>query len=170
MAVTVGAATGEGADKQPVKNNEEAKIPELQGWHRAKESASRHNRNLLQYAAAIAVVLGVEGGSGGILAVALALWKAGATTEATTQATTEATTQATNEASTWVFGALAGFLPGWAMCTIVGVVGTGVLAVVLLTALLIRALWYRQKSERQADSHRDNIIAMDPNYFPPERQ
>ena len=166
MAVTVGAAAGEGADKQPVKNNEEAKIPELQGWHRAKESASRPNRNLLQYAAAIAVVLGVEGGSGGILAVALALWKAGATTGATT----EATTQATNEASTWVFGALAGFLPGWAMWTIVGVVSTGVVAVVLLTALLIRALWYRQEAELQANDHRHNLIAIDPTLFPLEKE
>jgi hypothetical protein len=45
----------------------------LQGWHRAKEAASRNNRNLLQYGAMIAGALGIEAGSSGVIAVASSL-------------------------------------------------------------------------------------------------
>ncbi len=65
MAETEEAGAGEVADEQAVdeqavNEKEKARITELQGWHREKEAASRHNRNLLQYAAAIAVVLGID--------------------------------------------------------------------------------------------------------------
>jgi hypothetical protein len=45
----------------------------LQGWHRAREASSRHNRNLLQYGAMIAGALGIEAGSSGVIAVASSL-------------------------------------------------------------------------------------------------
>ena len=65
MAETEEAGAGEVADEQAVdeqavNEKEKARITELQGWHRAKEAASRHNRNLLQYAGALAVVLGIR--------------------------------------------------------------------------------------------------------------
>jgi hypothetical protein len=53
--------------------NRESLIDALQGWQIAKERASRANRNLLQYAAGIAAVLGIEAGSGGIFAIAAAV-------------------------------------------------------------------------------------------------
>ena len=145
MADTEGPAAGEVAEEEAVNEKEKCKILELQGWHRAKEAASRHNRNLLQYAAAIAVVLGIEGSSGGIFAVAIALLMAGETTVA--------------------IGAL---LPRWAMWVLGGVGIAGVVVVALLASLLIWAFLCRQKAERQADCHRNNIIRLDPGYFPSE--
>ena len=47
----------------------------LQGWHKAKEAATRYNRNLLQYGATVAAALGIEAGSGGIIAIANSLPK-----------------------------------------------------------------------------------------------
>ncbi len=180
MAETEEAAAGEVADEQAVaeqavNEKEKARITELQGWHREKEAASRHNRNLLQYAGALALVLGIGGGSGGFLAVGLALWKARATTEpaipaikATTDAAIKAANGAAKEAATGAFGALAS-LPWWAW-TLVGVAAVGVVVVVLLAALLIRTLWYRQEAELQADEHRHNLIAIDPTLFPLEKE
>ena len=43
----------------------------LEEWHEARESANRHNRNLLQYGAAIATVFGIAVGFGGIASVAI---------------------------------------------------------------------------------------------------
>ena len=48
-------------------------ITELRAWHRARETAARCNRNLLQYGAAFAAILGIEAGSGGVFALANAL-------------------------------------------------------------------------------------------------
>jgi hypothetical protein len=55
-------------------NQDQGQLTEvLQGWHRAKEASSRHNRNLLQYGAMIAGALGIETGSGGVISVASAV-------------------------------------------------------------------------------------------------
>ena len=52
----------------------DAKLGEARGrWYQAREDVRRHNRNLLQYAGAIAAVIGIGSGSGGILAVANAI-------------------------------------------------------------------------------------------------
>jgi hypothetical protein len=59
---------------EEVISQDQGKLVEvLQGWHRAKEAASRHNRNLLQYGAMIAGALGIETGSGGVISVASAV-------------------------------------------------------------------------------------------------
>lgn len=58
---------------QEASTEHQALVSELQGWHRAKDQATRYNRNLLQYAAAIAAVFGIGAGGGGIIAVAGAL-------------------------------------------------------------------------------------------------
>ena len=49
----------------------------LQGWHEARESANRHNRNLLQYGALLAALFGLEAGFNGIVIVAIGLGKRG---------------------------------------------------------------------------------------------
>ncbi len=49
----------------------------LQDWHEARESANRHNRNLLQYAAALATLFGIEAGFDGIVIVAIGLGRRG---------------------------------------------------------------------------------------------
>ena len=48
-------------------------VPELQAWHKAKERADVHNRNLLQYFAILGAFLGLAAGSSGLLAVAASL-------------------------------------------------------------------------------------------------
>ena len=45
-------------------------IRTLTAWHRARDDARRYNRNLLQLGAAIAAILGIEAGSGGVFAIA----------------------------------------------------------------------------------------------------
>ena len=49
----------------------------LQGYQLAKEQANRCNRNLLQYGAAIATILGIAAGSGSIFALADSVGKTG---------------------------------------------------------------------------------------------
>ena len=55
---------------------DETTVTALQGWHRAREEASRHNRNLLQYGAGMATVLGITAGSSGVFAIAGSLQNA----------------------------------------------------------------------------------------------
>src|SRR5207248_652263 len=61
---------------QAAERPDPGKVEALQGWRLAQEAASRSNRNLLQYGAGIAAILGIAAGSGGILAVANSLQKA----------------------------------------------------------------------------------------------
>ncbi|MEX1252731.1 MAG: hypothetical protein WEE64_00170 [Dehalococcoidia bacterium] len=51
-------------------------VTELRAWHCAREQAARHNRNLLQYAAGIATVLGITAGSSSVFAIAGSLQSA----------------------------------------------------------------------------------------------
>ncbi len=53
-----------------------AAVGELQHWRLAREKAARHNRNLLQYGAGLAAVLGISAGGGGMIAVANSLGQA----------------------------------------------------------------------------------------------
>ena len=48
-------------------------VAPLQEWHGATEAASRNNRNLIQYGAALAGLIGIEAGFGGVVAVALSV-------------------------------------------------------------------------------------------------
>jgi len=52
------------------QNLAKRKVDALQNWHAATDGASRSNRNLLQYAAGIAALLGISAGSGGVFAIA----------------------------------------------------------------------------------------------------
>lgn len=45
----------------------------LGSWRLSVERANRHNRNVLQYGAAIAALFGIGAGSGGVLALAKAV-------------------------------------------------------------------------------------------------
>ena len=51
----------------------------LQDWHEARESANRHNRNLLQYGGALAALFGIVTGFGGIVTVAIGVGERGGT-------------------------------------------------------------------------------------------
>lgn len=60
-------------EREPASRVDQGLAEALQGWHRAREAAARHNRNLVQYGAMIAGALGVETGSGGIFSIASAV-------------------------------------------------------------------------------------------------
>ena len=63
--------TAEAPREAPEKNR---RLGDARGrYYQAREDARRYNRNLLQYAGAIAAVIGIGSGSGGIIAVANAL-------------------------------------------------------------------------------------------------
>jgi hypothetical protein len=121
-----------------------ALVWELQGWHLAKEAASRHNRNFLQYAAGLAAVLGINVGGGGMLAIAKSL----------------------REASGRPDGPTVSFLPlntpiDW------------ILAVAMLVgaALLLLVTWTfmrRQAAEGRAERHLERLIALAPQWFEPK--
>jgi hypothetical protein len=50
--------------------SEDELVQHLQSWHESRNKAIRRNRNLLQYAAGVAALLGISAGSGGIFALA----------------------------------------------------------------------------------------------------
>ena len=118
-------------------------VPALQGWHLAKERARRYNRNLLQYAAGIAAVLGIGAGSSGLFAVAGALIR------------TEETSRS---------------LPDWAF-VILAVAGgvVGVLSIILLAFLAI-AFSRRGTAEQDADLAQARLIDLDPDRFWPKEE
>lgn len=54
-------------------------VVELSGWRVARQAARRANRNLLQYAASFAALIGIGAGAGGVFAMAEAVNKSTAT-------------------------------------------------------------------------------------------
>ena len=114
------------------------KVAALQGWRLAEEAASRSNRNLLQYGAGIAAVLGIAAGSGGILAVADSLRKA-------------------QDASAQLPGSLA------AMFVVVDVVAA--LLTLILFGLLIDAFMQRRDAEALADRYMKKLIEFEYAHF-----
>ena len=54
-------------------NASEELVSGLREWHGAREAAGRSNRNLLQYGAALAALIGIETGFGGVVAVAMSV-------------------------------------------------------------------------------------------------
>ena len=119
-------------------------VHELQAWHLAREAASRCNRNLLQYAAGLAAVLGISAGGGGMIAVANSL---GATRLPVGDGSESLVSMDT--------------LIGWI------VVATIVVGLVLLI-LLILTFRERQASEHQTDDHLKKLIALAPRWFEPK--
>jgi hypothetical protein len=117
----------------------QALVQELQTWRLARESASRCNRNLLQYAAGLAAVLGISAGGGGMIAVASALQTK--------------------------LGEDTGLLQ---LDTLVGsmVVATILTGLVLLV-LLVGTFRHRQAAERLSDEHLTRLIALAPQWFQP---
>ena len=115
-------------------------VKELQRWHLAREAASRHNRDLLQYGAAFAAVLGIEAGSGGILAVATALTSDGDS------------------------------LPTEVGAILLAVLAIGVVFAVVSGALLIGAFRRRRAAERRADNSLENLIGHAPERFLPKEE
>jgi hypothetical protein len=116
---------------------------ELRGWHLAKEAASRHNRNLLQYGAGIAAVLGIEAGSGGVFAIANGLTKVG--------------------------GASAS-LPWWTWVILGGVSIVAGTTFAILVGFLVRAFLLRRAAEQKADDHLAKVIALAPDRFLPREE
>jgi hypothetical protein len=121
-----------------------ALVTELQGWHLAKEEASRHNRNFLQYAAGLAAALGINVGGGGMLAIAKSL----------------------NEARPGAAGTRLTFLP--LDTPIDWILAVAMLVGLILLILLLQTFAKRQAAERRADRHLERLIAISPHWFEPK--
>ena len=117
------------------------KVAALQNWHAATDAASRGNRNLLQYAAGIAALLGISAGSGGVFAVAESL----------------------NKSSQ-------GNSPWWAIAILVGVAAFAGTAGIVMLFFLLRAYVLRRTSENEADGYLRELIGMDPDRFWPKAE
>ena len=117
-------------------------IPELQGWHRAKERARRYNRNLLQYAAALTALLGIGGGSGAVAAVGISVAE------------------------------LKGKTADWVLVIAIVVAVVVALIALVLIYLLIRAFRLRRDADVDAINFLASLIERDPERFwpPPPTQ
>ena len=112
-------------------------VEALQGWHRSKERARRFNRNLLQYAAALAALLGIGGGSGAVAAVGISVSK------------------------------LSGNQALWVLIIAIVVAAIVALIAVALIYYLIRAFRLRLEAEVSANDFLDRLIERDPERFLP---
>ena len=112
-------------------------IEALQGWHRSKERAGRFNRNLLQYAAALAALLGIAGGSGAVAAVGISV------------------------------SDLSGGTPEWVKVIAIVVAAVVALIAVALIYYLIRAFRLRLEAEVGANDFLDRLIERDSKRFWP---
>ncbi len=129
--------------QEAASTEHQALVSALQGWHRAKDQATRYNRNLLQYAAAIAAVLGIGAGGGGIIAVAGALSQID---------------EGSQSVADWA---------KWILVVVAIVVST---ASVILVSLLVRAFRLRRAAEYLADEHLAKLIDLQPDHFFPEAE
>lgn len=112
-------------------------VPYLKTWHRAKERGRRFNRNLLQYAGALAALLGIGGGAGSVLAVALSV------------------VAKEDGADDWMF---------WLLGSLAAVVGVIVVPLVLY---MRRAFRLRLEAEVEANNALDELIKLEPERFWP---
>jgi hypothetical protein len=118
-------------------------VHELQAWRLAREAATRCNRNLLQYAAGLAAVLGISAGGGGMIAVANSL---GAARSPAGDA-----------------GAL-----GLSMDVVIGwIVFATIFVGLALLILLIVSFKERRAAERKTAEHLEKLIALAPQWFEP---
>lgn len=115
----------------------------LRDWRLAREAADRANRNVLQYAAGLAAVLGIGGGTGGLVAVANSLRSQPAASPAT-------------EVLPWLAAWIGGVL---VLATLVGLA---------LFIVLIRTYLRRQEWEHKADEHLRRLIVDVPGWFRPK--
>jgi hypothetical protein len=118
-------------------------IEHLQRYQLAKEQATRSNRNLLQFGAAIATFLAIGAGSGSVLALA------------------DSVAARENESLS---------LPSWAIAALVAEVIAIVLVVLFLSLLLFEAFSLRREAERQADEHLKALISEDPDRYWPQSE
>ncbi len=116
-----------GGGPQP-NAEEDPKTPILKKWYKAKDEADHYNRNLMQYGGAVAAVLTILAGSGGIFAVATAVKVEG------------------NPYFVWAAAILGG----------VSVVGT--IALFILTGMLVHSFIRRGKAEKAVDKNRRRLI------------
>ncbi len=131
------ADTGDG---QEFSAEEDPKTPILKKWYKAKDEADHYNRNLMQYGGAVAAVLTILAGSGGIFAVATAVKVEG------------------NPYFVWAATILGG----------VSVVGT--IALVILTVMLVHSFGRRRKAEKAVDKNRRSLIDEEIGPFLPTTQ
>ncbi len=118
----------------------ESWVPELRAWKLSLERAERANRNLLQDAAGIAALLGIQAGSGGVFALA------------------QAVTVAKEGAS---------FVPDDIMRVLLIAGAVGAALSLGLAVLLVRAFWARHRAEAEADEHLAKLIEAKPDHFLP---
>ncbi len=110
--------TPEDTGEEPEPSAEkDPRISTVQNWYKAKDEADHYNRNLMQYGAAVAAVLTLLAGSGGIFAVATAV------------------KVEDNPFFLWAVGILGGL----------GVVAT--IALVILTVMLVHSFVRRRESK-----------------------
>ena len=124
---------GTGAEPEPRAEQDpsaekDPRISTVQKWYKAKDEADHYNRNLMQYGGAVAAVLTILAGSGGIFAVATAVKVEG------------------NPYFVWAATILGG----------VSVVGT--IALVILTVMLVHSFVRRGRAEKAVDKNRRNLI------------
>jgi len=127
------------AEIDAVQEQGRGKVAALQNWHVATDAASRRNRNLLQYAAGIAALLGISAGSGGVFAVAESL-------------------QSTSR----------GGSPWWAVAILAGVAAFAAVAGLVMLFFLLKAYVQRRSAEDEADGYLRELIGMDPDRFWPK--
>ncbi len=134
-------STSADAREGPQPNAEEdPKTPILKKWYKAKDEADHYNRNLMQYGGAVAAVLTLLAGSGGIVAVATAV------------------KVEDNRFFFWTVGILGGL----------GVVVT--IALVILTVMLVHSFVRRKEAEEAVEKNRRSLIGDDPTLFLPTTQ
>jgi len=117
-------------------------VAELLAWKLGVERAGRHNRNLLQYGASMAALLGISAGGGGILALAKAV----------------TLTQGDNAGH---------LLPEDGLRFVVALGVLGLAGAVVLGVLLYRAFRDRARAEAEADAHLSKLVQLRPEGFLP---
>jgi hypothetical protein len=141
------SAVRPGAAQAPTSDEAQARLgEELRGWHRAKEAAKRHNRNLLQYGAGVAAAFGVGAGSGGVLAVANSLTPEGI---------------GSIELGSFLF---------WVLGSVFSLSYVTIALAAIQAVLLVFTFFKRQAAEREAMGHLENLIALLPYHFLPARE
>lgn len=115
----------------------QARVEALQGWNQARESARRYDRNLLQYAGALAALLGISGGSGAVAAVGISV------------------SELSGDQARWVLG----------LAIVVAAIVA--LIAVALIYYLVRAFRLRRKAEDGAVKSLCTLIALEPDRFWP---
>jgi hypothetical protein len=127
---------------------------QLLRWRLAQDAAGRANRNMLQAAAAIAAIIGIEAGAGGIFKLAEAL-----------QVNAEGGDQlvAANAVQTPAAAPL--LLGSWATWVPQVAAGIGLIFAVLLLVFLCSSAVHRVWAERATDRRLDELLRLDAGRF-----